>query len=75
MQDAPPGRTMSAKPRDGADRDCIHEVIAHRLGVMIVSDHYQPGDLLDNESTLSEQLKFRAPPTARRDVYCGPRGW
>jgi DNA-binding FadR family transcriptional regulator len=35
----------------------IHGAVAHRLGVLIVSGHYQPGDLLDTEIAFAEQLK------------------
>lgn len=35
----------------------LHGAIAHRIGVMIVTGAYKPGDLLDNEIAFSEQLK------------------
>ncbi len=38
-------------------KDRIHGAVAHRIGVLIVSGHYQPGQLLDNEIAFSEQLK------------------
>jgi DNA-binding FadR family transcriptional regulator len=49
-----------ALKRDGrpaASKLRLHGSIAHRLGVLIVSGHYQPGDLLDTEIVFAEQLK------------------
>ena len=45
----------SARP--AASKLRLHGSIAHRLGVLIVSGHYQPGDLLDTEIVFAEQLK------------------
>ncbi|MDE1149742.1 MAG: FadR/GntR family transcriptional regulator [Azospirillaceae bacterium] len=44
---------MAAK---ASGKERIHGTIAHKLGVLIISGHYQPGQLLDNEVTFSEQL-------------------
>ncbi len=46
-----------AQNADARSVERIHGSIAHQLGIAIISGKYQPGDVLSDEITASEQLK------------------